>query len=505
MYLQTVENLKLSIEPDVLQLLSKIHYLLNKEGIEAYLVGGFVRDVLLGRSTADIDIAVAADAFEIATKAATALGGKFVPLDEVNRVARVVLWEDKRELDFSTIRGNLEQDLAERDFSIDAIAIPMEKVAYQFEDVLSITTSMLIDPFKGGDDLREGIVRAVNEKVFQADPARLLRAVRLAAELGFVIHEKTEALIRRDCHLITGVAGERVREELLRILALPRASRFLAYLDKLGLLTAIIPELAQEKGVSQPVVHFWDVFEHSIQTVAAVEFLLRQSASEYAGEELLVYVSWSETLSRHFEQEVSHGSRRGSILKLAALLHDVAKPQTRTVDESGRTRFLGHPVDGAVVAASILERLRFTTKEIKLVELLVKYHLRPGQMSGYELPTRRAIYRYFRDTGEAGIDVLFLSLADHLATRGPYLELSQWQEHTKLVDYVLEQHFKEVSALAPPKLTDGHDLINIFSMNPGPKIGIFLEAVREAQASGEVTTKEEALAYIRDCLQTKAE
>ncbi len=502
MYSQTVADLKVSIEPGVLQLLAKVSNFLKQENIEAYLIGGFVRDVLLERAIADIDIAVATDAFKIAAKAAVTLGGKFVPLDEVNRVARVVLLGTGWELDFSTLRGTIEQDLAERDFSIDAIAIPLEKVICQPRGELN--TPALIDPFGGWNDLGQGIVRAVKETVFQADPARLLRAVRLAAELDFRIHEVTETLIRHDSHLITSVAGERVREELLRILALPRASRFLAYLDELGLLTTIIPELVQEKGVSQPVVHFWDVFEHSIQTVAAVEFLLRESSSEYASEAVLAWVPWSAALSQHFEQEVSHGSRRRSLLKLAALLHDVAKPQTRTIDENGRTRFLGHPGDGAVIGASLLERLRFTTKEIKLVELLVRYHLRPGQMSGYELPTRRAIYRYFRDTGEAGIDVLFLSLADHLATRGPRLELSQWQEHAKMVEYVLEQHSKEISASAPAKLINGHDLMAVFGLTPGPQMGKLLEAVREAQATGEVSTREEALAYIESRLTDKS-
>ncbi len=133
------------------------------------------------------------------------------------------------------------------------------------------------------------------------------------------------------------------------------------------------------------------------------------------------------------------------------------------------------------------------------MEIMVRHHLRPGQMSHNGLPTRRAIYRYFRDTGEAGIDTLFLSLADHLATRGPHLELAQWREHTQVVGYVICQRFQEESLVNPPKLVDGHDLINIFGMSPGPRIGELLEAVREAQAAAELTTREEALSYI-DCL-----
>jgi poly(A) polymerase len=148
--------------------------------------------------------------------------------------------------------------------------------------------------------------------------------------------------------------------------------------------------------------------------------------------------------------------------------------------------------------------LRFSGKEVKLVELMINYHLRPGQMSQQGLPTRRAIYRYFRDCEEAGIDILYLSLADHLATRGPNLDLSGWREHTRLVDYVLTQHAEQEKLVAPARLVTGHDLINIFNIKPGPRMGRLLEAVREAQASGELATREEALAYIRERIGAEA-
>ena len=500
MYSQAVPELKLFVKPSASSLLTRVSHILTEQGVKAYLTGGFVRDILLGRDTADIDIAVAADALEVAPKVAKVLGGKYVLLDEVNRIGRVVLDSaaalagGKWELDFSTFKGSIEQDLARRDFTIDAMAIDLEEFIHQPQ------SPVLIDPFKGGDDLNRGVLRAVTEAAFPSDPVRLLRATRLSAELGFRIDKETETLIRRYSHLLASVAAERVREELLRLLAIPRGGQILAYLDELGLLTAIIPELAQAKGVEQPRVHFWDVLDHSIQTVGAVDFLLRQGAWEYAGEEVLAAVPWSAELKQHFDREVSSGSTRGSLLKLAALLHDIAKPQTKAIDEGGRTRFLGHGKEGAVIAAGILERLRFSTKEVKLVEVLVRYHLRPTQMSQDELPSRRAIYRYFRDTGEAGIDILFLSLADHLATKGQHLDLTQWQEHARMAEYVLARHFEEESLMVSPKLIDGHDLIDSFGLSPGPKIGEVLEAVREAQVAGEVTAREEALAYVAHLL-----
>jgi len=491
------------IEPRAL--LFKVSDFLTKQDIQWYVVGGFVRDVLLRRDTADIDIVVTADVLEIAPKVATALGGKYVLLDKVNRVGRVVLANEgapstkgQWQLDFATLKGNIEQDLAQRDFTIDAMAIDLSQLEKNYAD------SQLIDPFNGWGDLHQGVIRAVSEAAFKSDAARLLRAVRLAAELEFSIDKETEALIQGYSHLVASVAGERLREELLRLLAIPRAGQLLPYLDKLGLITALIPEIAETKGVEQPKEHFWNVFDHTIQTVVAVDFLLRQGAWEYAGEEVLAGVPWSVVLAEHFDLEVSSGSTRRLLLKLAALLHDIAKPQTKATDAAGRVRFLGHTQQGATIAAGILERLRFSVKEARLVEIMVRHHLRPGQMTHDGLPSRKAIYRYFRDTGEAGIDILFLSLADHLATRGPHLSIAHWQEHTEIVEYVLAQRFQEESLVVPPKLVDGHDLINIFGMSPGPRIGELLEAVREAQASGELTTREEALAYIRQHLLSKA-
>jgi len=497
--------LKLFIEPSASLLLTKLSNFLTEQDIQSFVVGGFVRDVLLGRDTSDIDIAIVADALEIAPKVATALGGKYVPLDRINRVGRVILvnkgtpsTKGQWKLDFSTVKDTLEQDLARRDFTIDAIAVDLSQLGKDYTDV------PLIDPFNGWNDLHQGTIRTVTETAFESDAARLLRALRLAAELGFSIDKETEALIQHQSYLIARVAGERVREELLRLLAIPQSGQLLPYLDKLGLITAMIPELAQAKGIEQPKEHFWNVFDHSLKTVLAVDFLLRQGTWEYASEEVLAAVPWSAELAQHFDLEVSSGSTRRLLLKLAALLHDVAKPQTKAIDAGGRMRFLGHAKEGAVITAVILERLRFSAKEVKLVETMVRYHLRPGQMSQDGLPSHRAIYRYFRDTGEAGIDILFLSLADHLATRGPQLNMTHWQGHSQTVDYVLTQRFEQEALVVPPKLVDGHDLIDIFGMSPGPKIGEFLERVREAQASGELATREEALSYIREHLLSKA-
>jgi poly(A) polymerase len=509
---------------NLLATLAKISHLLTIQKKHGYIVGGFIRDWLLKRETNDIDIAVSGDAITIAQEVAKEVGGKFVLLDDVNNVARVVVIEDEQpgktsqnqesrgaewHFDFSSFSGDIKSDLARRDFTINAMALELSQfvTASTATKVSSRKPATplaekrpllkLIDPSSGREDLRDKIVRRVSEQIFEADAARLLRAVRLAAELDFTIEPETESLIHRYSQAVTGVPGERVREELLRLLTLPRAAYYLRYLDKLGLLLALIPELAKGKGVEQPTVHFWDVFEHSLQTVAAVEFLIRESDWEYSNEDMLSTAPWSDAIDRHLSEEVSSGSNHKVLLKLGGLFHDIAKPMTKSIDDTGRARFLGHTKQGAAITANILERLRFSNREIRLVESLVYHHLRPDQMANDELPTQRAIYRYFRDTGEAGIDILLLALSDYLASRGPLASMEEWRKHCQLINYILAEHDKQQAKILPVKLIDGSDIMNTFNLAPGQLIGKLLAMVNEAHASGELSTREEALAMIQ--------
>jgi poly(A) polymerase len=504
--------------------LAKIAHLLNIRKKQGYIVGGFIRDWLLGRKTNDIDIAVNDDAITIAREVAGEIGGKFILLDDVNDIARVVMVEGEQpektsqsreshrgewHFDFSPFIGDIETDLARRDFTINAMALELS----QFVTAITSTKKSsreskappaekrlflkIIDPFSGKEDLRDKIVRRVSEQIFETDAARLLRAVRLAAELDFTIEPDTESLIRRYSRTITEVPGERIREELLRLLTIHRAAYYLRYLDTLGLLLALIPELADSKGVEQPTVHFWDVFDHSVQTVAAIEFLIRESEWEYGNDDMLSTAPWSDMIDRHLSQEVSSGSNQRVLLKLAGLLHDIAKPMTKSIDDTGRARFLGHTKQGAAMAANILERLRFSNREIKIVESLVYHHLRPVQMTNEEFPTQRAIYRYFRDTGETGIDILLLALADYLASRGPLASIEEWKKHCQLIQYILAEHDRQQTKILPVKLIHGHDIMDTFGLAPGPLVGKLLDVVNEAYASGELSTREEALALIR--------
>jgi putative nucleotidyltransferase with HDIG domain len=247
--------------------------------------------------------------------------------------------------------------------------------------------------------------------------------------------------------------------------------------------------------VTQPKEHFWDVFDHSLETVSCVERLLRERDNNKE-DELITLVSWSPDIAQYFAQDITGGRNRKALLKLAALLHDIGKPAAKTIEQSGRMRFLGHAKEGSAMAVQIMERLRFSNREIKMVQLMVEHHLRPGYLLSEDMPSRRAIYKYFRDTGDVGIDTLFLGLADHLAARGPTLDLEQWRKHAEVTQYILSKWFEEKATVMPPKLIDGHILIEKLGLSPGPQIGQLLEMVREAQAAGEIQTAEEALDFV---------
>ena len=471
---------------------------LRARSIEAYLVGGCVRDWLLGRSSHDIDFTVAGDAVKLARQVADRMGGAFVLLDEDRCTGRVVIrGEDGQRLfiDFARLQGDdIIADLSRRDLTVNAIAVAVA-------DMESL--SHVVDPYGGQRDLQLSLVRAVSETALRDDPLRTLRAVRLAAEMEASIEQGTEELLRQAVPLIATISAERVRDELAKILVLPGAALNLRYLDELGLLMAIIPELEALKGVEQSKPHRLDVFEHSLETVRWLEKVIE--ALEGCEGKLplipLLLSPFSLQLSAHLSQPISGDRPRLTMLKLAALLHDVAKPATKSFDDEGGVHFYGHEREGAEVAGAILKRLRFGGNEVSLARTIVTNHIRPHLLAEGEVVTRRAVYRFFRDTGDAGVDTLLLYLADHLATWGPNLREACWRRRVEFVASMLadyyERHHKVIS---PPRLISGHDLMEVFGLEEGPRIGELLEAVREAQVEDEVRTEEEALALVKDLL-----
>jgi poly(A) polymerase len=466
-------------------------------GTPAYLVGGVVRDALMHRHTGDIDLAVAGRTRQVGSELAEMLSGRSVILDEAREIVRVAVPDGGGQIiDLTPLSDGIQEDLSRRDFTLDATALSIQDACAQGPGV------QLIDPYGGVADMEAGVIRAMSPSVFAADPARLMRAPRLAAQLRFRIERETAESIRRNASLLGAVAPERVREELLKLLAEPSAASWLRLLDDLWLLCLVIPELTEARGVTQPREHYWDVLDHSIETAGQLERVLPVShrvAGDFAADTAPRFPAMDE----YFAREAGDGHNRLTMLKLAGLLHDIAKPATRTVDASGRIRFLGHQKRGAEMAAEILGRLRLSRRGIGLVSGMVEHHLRPGQMSHRgELPTARAVYRYYRDVGDAAIDTLYLNMADYLAARGPLLRREEWADYCRTIDHVLHEGPVPGEQERAPRLVNGHDIIKTFSLAPGPKIGALLELVREAQASGEIASRDEAIQLVKSTLSS---
>ncbi|MBI2164825.1 MAG: HD domain-containing protein [Chloroflexi bacterium] len=479
------------------ELLTALHRFLLGRSLRAYVVGGYLRDHLLGHASHDVDVAVEGEAVSLARDFADEIGGSFVLLDQEADIARVVASRQGARwfVDLSGFQGDILQDLARRDFTIDAMAVPLEAA------LAGKLASRLIDPYSGMEDLGQRLVRALGPHVFQDDPLRLLRAVRLAQQLDFQIENSTERLIKGAVANLDRVAPERVRDELLKTLAIPRAARGVETLDSLGLLTRVLPELEAGRGVSQPKEHYWDVLQHNIHAVGQVERVLEAKA--HPDDPVAALVPWHYSLGDHFMEELGDAHSRATFLKLSGLLHDVAKPQTKSLQADGRVRFLGHSDQGAEAARAALRRLRLSGRVVEAVATMIEHHLRPSQMAQPDqLPTNRAIYRYFRELDEVAIDTLYLSLADYLAARGPNLDMDDWRRYCATIGHILEVGLSEAAPERLPKLIDGHDLISLFGLLPGPHFRELLEAVRGAQAAGEVRTREEALGLVRELISS---
>ena len=478
-------------------LAERICALFGVRGMRAWLVGGYVRDRLLGRISHDLDLVVPFGGLALARRVADRLGGAFYALDEERDTGRAILSNDDGQVVVDVARwrsGDLSTDLTARDFTVNALAYDI------------VGHGGIIDPTGGLADLREGILRAPSPTAFRDDPIRLLRAVRLEAQLDFSIEPQTLAWLQQDAPLVAWVAAERVRDELMRLLILPGVARCLVRLDELGLLPFVLPELAQCRGVMQSEPHYLDVYGHTLQTVFHTEALLRAlNLLPGIGRKVMdsplsvvppALVPFADRLRTHLAGETSAGRNRAQMLLWAALSHDWGKPLTRSVEE-GRVRFFTHDEKGAELVAGRLRMLAFSTDEIRLVSTIVRHHMRPSLLAREGVLTRRAIYRFFRDTGDVGPEVLLLSLADRLGTYGPYLGDDAWEERLQFIARMLAAYYEQPEIVSPLPLVSGDDLITALALAPGPLIGQLLAQVREAQAAGEVTTCEEALALAR--------
>lgn len=486
-----------------LQILQQIARFFESRHHEAYLVGGAVRNLLLQEPEKDWDIMTDSHAHQLARELAHQLGGHYVRMHE--KASRVVLKhvEGETVFDIAPLHGEtLESDLRLRDFTINAMAVPLTDVVRSFE--IGVTLP-LIDPLHGLADLKARRLRAVDDAVFRHDPLRLLRAVRFLQRYDLTLDSETAALMKRDATLLPAVAVERIHDEIYALLQPAGATRWLHMLDEHGLLTVLMPEFIPARAMRQPGLHHWDVFEHSLETVTALEqvALLMQSTgerelprveSEIVEAAVQEHVAEIRVLLEEAEQQgiFSFSTLMTPVLKLAVLLHDIGKTVTQTIDEEGNIHFYGHPQAGVPLAQAIMKRLGASTQDRRLVQQVVANHMRPGQLSRGEV-TQRAARRFFVDLGPIGIYVVLISLADHLAMRGPDPLTVAWEHHLTTVRLLLTRYVRERERLLPPRLVQAEELMQYFHLAPGPLLGQLLDAIAEAQMEGRVRSKAEGL------------
>ena len=477
-------------------------------GASAWLVGGALRDALLRRPVRDFDFVVAGDALAGARAVANALGGAYYPLDAERGVGRVVLEtpQGRVTLDLARLRGpDLPADLTARDFTLNAMAVDLARPAE------------LIDPLHGERDLRGRLIRACSTTAIADDPLRAIRAVRLAAELRFRIDKLTLLEIRAQAARLASVSAERRRDELMHCLGGARPAAAVRSLDLLGLMPALLPELSALHGVTQSPPHVDDVWEHTLTVLQRLTEILAVLGPVYnsdAASDLTLGLV-SLRLGRHRQALAEHlaaaaGEYTGhppAPLLLASLLHDIGKPATRTVEAGGRIRFFNHDQLGADLTRERLTALRYSSDEVQRLSAIVAHHLRPLNLSGEPEVTRRAVYRYFHQTGAAGIDVVLLALADFLGTYGDSAPpVDDWNRLLDVCSALLRAYFETPEqTVRPAAVLTGDDLIRDFGLRPGPDLGKLLAELREAQAAGEVSEREGAAEWVRAYLAQHAE
>ena len=477
----------------------------------AYYVGGALRDAILRRFSGDIDLALPRSEVKPAACAlARALKGAAFEMDANFCVWRVAA-KDGLQIDLSAITGkDIYEDLRRRDFTINALACPVAALpAIEIKNsagkkliLLKAAKKDLIDLNAGAADIKNKIIRANAENVFEEDPLRLLRAYRAAAELGFKIAAPTAALIKKRCALINKSAGERVQDELKKIFARAGAKKILLAMDGAGLLTAVFPDLAAQKGCARVYYGAGGVFAHTLDVVDRIEFLLANLKTAFP----------------KFHKKLLPFARDAALYKTAALLHDVAKPITGEM-KGGRLRFFHHEEEGAEMAEAILKNLKYCAAQTRLICKMIAYHLRPSNLASNEIITDRGVYNFFRELGEAAVPMLMLCWADYASYITPaqlrrLMKLSalpvmtieagkkkgalgKTLRHMQVVNFLFGKYFNETKKLVQPqKFVDGKDVMAALRIPAGPKVGAALEALRVAQVEGKVKDRASALAWL---------
>lgn len=441
---------------------------------EIYVVGGTVRDFLMGKISYDRDlIVVDEDAKSFSQKVAEFFDGVFIPLDEENKIYRIVLKDKKNFLDITNpIGGNLEEDIMRRDITINAIAV-------------NIKTGEIPSFCEFGiQDLQNKIIREIKEENFNDDPLRMLRVYRFYANLGFEISPELLNITKKHASLINKPAKERIEYELMKLFDGEFAAQALLKMDESEILEIIFPFVKELKQVPPNLHHHLDLFNHSIETVNQVQKFYEISPKE---------------VQEHLKKVDFGGFSRLAHLKLAALMHDIGKFSTWTIEpDTGRHRFIKHEDVGAKLAIPILKKMCFSNKQIDYISYIIKKHMYPTAVVSAPELNDKVMMRYVRKSADNAIDTIIIAKADRVSAQGPEITKKLVEENITLLDKLLQFYLNTKETLAPlPKLLDGREVMSILNINPSPILGKILNELHEAQISGDVLTKDDAVRFIK--------
>lgn len=441
---------------------------------DIYLVGGAVRDFLSDKDTNDRDLIILnSDVKEFALKIAEYFSATFVPLDETNKIYRIVMPDKINYLDITTaVGGTVEKDLTRRDLTINAIAV-------------SLKNFKIIDVTGGIKDFENKILKIIDENNFIDDPLRLLRVFRFQAQTGFGIEPQTFEIVKKHIDLISKPAVERLNYEIMHLFSGEFSDIALKNMDKAELLEKIFPVINELKQVPPNTHHHLRLFEHSLETSRMVQEIYKKSTEE---------------VKEHLEKKDFGGYSRLAHLKLAAFLHDIGKFSTWTIEEdTGRHRFIKHDDTGAKMAPSLLKKLAFSNKQIDYIATMIKNHIYPSSLMCSPEINDKIMMRYVRKMEDNSIDVIILAKADRLSARGPAVSDEMVNNNINSLNRLLKFYLDVRDTLEPlPKLLDGNDIMKILDIKPSPKLGEIMDLLHEAQISGEILTKEHAVEFIKN-------
>ena len=443
-----------------------------KEINEGYLVGGSIRDLFTKHCVfCDRDISIKG-AENFARKIANKWDGTFIELDSENKIYRVVLPDKINFLDISELQGNtIEEDLKRRDFTINAIAY-------------DLANNEFIDVTGGLKDLKNKVLRHIDDKNFEDDPLRILRAFRFYAVTGFKMTIELENALKKYLPLALNPAKERINYEIMKLFGGDFASSALLKMDEFGLLEKIFPCVTEMKKVPPNTHHHLDLFHHVVETVRQIEIL---------------YNKISGFEKEHLDAIDFGGFPRINHLKLAGFLHDIGKFSTWTIEESGRHRFIKHDDVGSKMVVPLLRDLKFSKKQIEYISCMIKNHIYPSNVIVAPSLNDKVMMRYVRKMGDNVIDNIILAKADRLSARGVDITEEIVNANISGLDKLLDFYLSKKDTLAPlPKLIDGREIMEILNIKPSPKLGEIINAINEAQLNGDITTHEEAVNYIKN-------